>query len=288
MKRLLGVVLRPVPLSFRMKQWLVRRQRRFAFILDFSRDCEVTIDYYAGDLTVRIDPRNMIECEMLSGRYDPCATRVIERYVNPGDCAIDIGANVGALTLLMARRVSCGGSGVCVGDGGCVLAFEPGPPIHARLERNIQLNPSIRDCVRLFPVGLSDMRGVLHWREDTGNRGNGSLMNESGVDVEVDTLDHVLSESGVRAVSFIKIDVEGMELDVLRGAVETLKRARPVVYFETLSPFRNRRGYDAFAAIQKLFADLDYGLYDMTSSSRLVRVTSDTLPANTLALPIAG
>lgn len=251
------------------------------------RGRSISWPYYQGDLVVRIDPTNTIEREMMNG-YDPGVCQVVNRFVMAGSHCIDVGANVGPVTLLMAKQV---------GPTGRVLAIEPGPPYVERLKWNLAANRSLTGRVAVLTVGLSDAEGTLVWRPDPDHPFNAglsaihtqSVVNE--VTVPVSTLDVAVSDQGWDRVDFVKIDVEGMELEVLRGAQRTLQKYRPVVLFETIEHFRKLRRErsgisDVFAEIGRLFAGLGYRLCDLAPDSSVHSVDIGAWPANTLALPI--
>jgi FkbM family methyltransferase len=234
--------------------------------------------YYLGDVTVLVDVSNAIENQMIAGEYDWEVSRTIRHYVKPGDFCIDVGANSGPLTLLLAKLT---------GGGGRVLSFEPGPPYFERLKRNLDLNPGFGEIVTPIQEGLSDREGTLLWAADPEHLYNAGFLNVTeGTKVPVSTLDASVKRHGWNRLDFVKIDVEGMELEVLQGARETLERFRPIVLFETIELFREARGFDIFGEIEGMLNSLDYGLYYLTPSNILIEVQANRLPANTLALPL--
>jgi FkbM family methyltransferase len=242
---------------------------------------------YLGDVVVWIDPANAIERKMLCG-YEPSVLRAVERFVARGSYCIDVGANVGAVTLALARQA---------GPTGRVLAIEPGPPYVAHLRRNLQANPRLADRVAILPAGLSEAEGSLLWRPDPMHPFNAGLSQIHGAAVPgemlvpVTTLDAVVARQGWKGVDFIKVDVEGMELEVLRGGRDTLKLLRPVVLLETLEIFRPSHAAvngiaDVFAEIERFLRGLNYRLCDLLPDGSLQDVKSVALPDNTLAIPI--
>jgi FkbM family methyltransferase len=231
--------------------------------------------HYLGEFTVMVKTLYPIEREMLSGIYDPMTTGIIRRHVKAGDVCADIGANVGALSLAMAQQT---------GPAGTVYAFEPGPMLHERLQTNIRLN-HLRSIVPI-QQGLSDRRGVLQWAEDMNNRGNAGLLCTSGIPVPVLTLDEFCQEWGVTRLDFIKVDVEGMELEVFKGASWVMSTLRPVLYFETHPGVLVHLGPDAFRKIERLLKQAQYALYKVSrDGSAITQTTTDDLSLNTLALP---
>jgi FkbM family methyltransferase len=210
---------------------------------------------------------------------------VFDRFVKPGHCCIDVGANVGAVTLHLAK---------IVGPKGQVIAVEPGPPYFERLRQNLELNPEIGDCVMPVEIGLSDVPGTLHWVEDPDARYNAGLFDVKeaaglGVAVPVETLDGLVERLRLARVDFIKIDVESMELEVLRGARQTLKRFRPVILVETLEWARAYRlqvsGIDVFLEMAALLQSLDYTTSELARDGTIRAASLSSPPPNTLAVP---
>ncbi len=272
-KRQIKHLINIIPLPLWLKCLLVRNDIRFLDYLYFP-SIDFIIDYYNSDQKIRVNPLYPIEREMITGSYDPHSTSVISKFLKIGGCGVDVGANVGALTLIMAKQVSSTGK---------VIAFEPGPPIFERLKFNIELNPSLKAVISYKCIGVSNNNGELHWNEDMNNRGNGGLLENSGVPVIVETLDDMLRHES-RVIDFIKIDVEGMELEVIKGATEILKKNKPVIYFETLQPFVELRGVDVFKEIENILYPLQFVFFDYSKERGLTRVDLLDLPTNTLAI----
>ncbi|MET0619006.1 MAG: FkbM family methyltransferase [Thermoanaerobaculia bacterium] len=151
--------------------------------------------------------------------------RALLERLAPGDAAVDVGANKGAYLYWMRRAV---------GPGGSVIAFEP----QAGLARYLE---NVRTClgwenVSVREVALSDSAGrkSLHvpgWENSPG----ASLeiaVGGNAREVDVDTLDHQLEGAGLPRIALVKVDVEGHELAVFRGAEQTLSSSRPALLFE--------------------------------------------------------
>jgi FkbM family methyltransferase len=158
------------------------------------------------------------------GVYDLVVCEVLSRLCDAGEMALDIGANIGFMTAVLAKRV---------GRQGRVLCFEAHPEIAQELQKNV-VTWQDRDCVRtirVFSVALSDRNGTVSLEcPEAFNRNRGlSRVIEDGAreearggtrSVPCATLDSILE--GVGAVGVAKLDVEGHEEAVLRGASRTL------------------------------------------------------------------
>lgn len=160
------------------------------------------------------------------GDLDRKISVLIDRFVKPGETVLDIGANVGLVSLRLSKRV---------GSEGIVHAFEPNPSVSSRLVSSLEANGVTN--VRLHQVALGDVPGILRLSVPEGNAGAASLIagRVSGeiCDVPVKRLD----DFDFGPISFVKIDVEGFEENVLRGFSRTLSSRPPrIILFEQNDP----------------------------------------------------
>lgn len=154
-------------------------------------------------------------------KTEPC----IRRFCRPGATVVDVGANIGEWALQMADAV---------GADGRVLAVEPIPRMADAVAKSALANNMTQ--VSVVAVALSDAAGQAEFSVECGNTGGSRLGRAEGavdtISVPVQTLDALLEGRGIERVDFIKVDVEGFELEVLRGARATLARHRPPMYLE--------------------------------------------------------
>lgn len=134
---------------------------------------------------------------------------------SPGDTVLDIGANVGLFTLRQAFR------------GAHVYAFEPNPDAFGRLRTNVDENHS-PGRVEIFQKALGPSPGRAFLAHSVATVETRTLLHPEG-DIEVVTLDQVVVNLGLSAVSLLKLDVEGAEADILRGGIRALSITRRVV-----------------------------------------------------------
>jgi FkbM family methyltransferase len=148
-----------------------------------------------------------------------------------GQTVYDIGGYEGVFTLFFARRV---------GPSGRVVTFEPNPRNYERIVENVRLNGFSTVDVRQVGVGVEPGVATLVFPSDETARGSmvtdiqQQILQERDVqtiDVLIDSLDHQIA-LGVPEPDFVKIDVEGLELDVLRGMIDVIARRRPALYIE--------------------------------------------------------
>ncbi|MBN8560372.1 MAG: FkbM family methyltransferase [Leptolyngbya sp. UWPOB_LEPTO1] len=187
--------------------------------------------------------------------------------VTEGDVFIDAGANCGIYTLL----ASC-----LVGNSGLVLSFEPGVESFNTIQQNLKLNHLSN--VRLFKTALSDHTGTAHLYHIDNAPSSYSL--GSGTDpavesetVDVTTLDAILTAQGIETVDFIKMDVEGAEELVLKGAYSTIEKMRPKILFEVGLETCERLNLASDGAFNFL-NQLDYTFFKIKHTGELVEIAS--------------
>ena len=228
-----------------------------------SRGIGVRVQRFEGGVLFRVDPGTLLGWHVyFFGSYEPEIRKVIKCVLHPGSVAIDVGANVGWHTLLMAARVR---------EEGRVLAFEPNPTVRQRLCEAIELNRlaqvSVHDCA------LSDTSGRVRFNAPMASdprAGTGCIAGRPGssetdcmVEVRCETLDNVLQSTELARVDFIKIDVEGWEWNVLRGASATLQRYRPHIVFEYDANYVERGG-GSMDGLAEFFASRGYSLFQIS------------------------
>src|SRR5467141_3719936 len=156
--------------------------------------------------------------------YEP-ELAYLEKVLSQGKVFVDVGANFGVYTLVASRLV---------GATGKFIALEPTAQSFAVLRENIALNHFAN--VRAFQVALTQSSGkawLYHGWDPVGNSlGKDPLSSDEGEEVQTESLDNLLEENGIGRVDVIKVDVEGAEELVLRGAAKTLTTSSPLVIFE--------------------------------------------------------
>ncbi len=177
-------------------------------------------------------------------------------FVNQASVVIDIGAHIGTFSIPIARMV------------GTVISFEPSAEAFLLLSRNAAENSVAPELV-CKALGSRKGTCTLLTRNES-NAGANTLV--AGGDIVVTTLDDEVGRA-----DFIKIDVEGMELDVLRGGMRLIERARPTVLFEVnLSQLRAHGA--SLRRLESFFAEREYLLYfPLERRNELARIRSVTL-----------
>jgi FkbM family methyltransferase len=217
---------------------------------------------YRDGLTFQIrsgDP--MYSRIFLQGAWEPPESCAMRALLRPGDFAIDIGANYGWFTLLMASSV---------GSSGLVWSFEPVPPFAEELRRNLALNSF--NNIRLFEsavgasigeVNINVFDGLPHGHASAATLGRSDYVSHA---VLVSPLDQLLEQANGRLPALVKVDVEGFEMQVLTGSNRLLQLPDPPIWMLEVN-------YETSAALdyhpgQLLEWLVDHGEYKFFSLAR--------------------
>lgn len=163
--------------------------------------------------------------------------------IKSDDVIMDIGANIGHVSLLLSDLVPFGK----------MYLFEPHPETYAILKDNISLNTGVN--VRLYNCALADFEGEIGF---TDFKGNASALNRielnkvSTLNVKCHRLDNIIENEGIKKVDIIKIDVEGFELQVLKGFSKYLKIYQPrIIMFEVNKTYLEKQKDDIFRFLEE-------------------------------------
>ena len=159
----------------------------------------------------------------VKGTYEPIQSAAFQGLIQPGHVVFDVGAHVGYYTVL---------SSVLAGPSGQVIAFEPLPANLKYLRRHLKLNDC--DNVRILTNCVGEGSSVARF-DDSHGTGVGHLANEGSFEVQVRSLDEMVESGELPIPQFLKIDVEGAELLVLKGAERLLRRHHPTLVLSTHS-----------------------------------------------------
>jgi len=208
------------------------------------------------------------------GTYEAGTLNIINNCLNEGDIFVDVGANIGLMSLLASSLV---------GESGAVYSFEPVTTTFNLLNKNITLNQI--DNIQTMNFGLGSAPGTaLIFEVDHENRGMSSFVerkvnNDKGTEVSINTLDSFLVSKEVENVRLLKIDVEGWELEVLKGAQELIRKPEaPIICIEYNKQFPEHK-----AIYELIISSNKYHIYILPHgnwhTSRLIRIRNlDDLP----------
>lgn len=188
---------------------------------------------------------------------------------------IDVGANVGVMSLEFAAKV----------PQGKVYSFEPTDYAFGKFQKNMSLNPNLSERISLFKSFVSDKKSETadivaysSWKIAGKNEDGDQLHPIHSGTAKATTrtgsvrLDDFVVMENLNRLDFIKIDTDGHEYEVLKGAVETLRRFKPILIFEIGRYAMTEKGID-FDFYDEYFSQLRYKLLD-AASGREVTLTN--------------
>jgi FkbM family methyltransferase len=206
--------------------------------------------------------------------YERQTKAALRKLVSPGSLVLDIGANIGAHTLNLAQLV---------GPNGRVIAFEPTDYAFRKLGRNLELNPQLASRVTACHCFLT---GTDDDQVPSAIYSSWPLAQEAGLHAKhlgremrteaarARSLDSVLAELADRRVQLVKLDVDGFECDVLRGATALLRDVRPIFVME-LAPYVLEERGTSLQEFVSFFAPNGYSFYDERTHKPLPSSTSE-------------
>lgn len=149
---------------------------------------------------------------------------IIYSLIKNGDIVLDVGTNIGEVILNIAKN----------NNRGVVYGFEPVDYNFQKLEINISMNSF--NNIFINKVALSDKRETLFYTEKKGHSGGISMCKEEVKStyktINAITLDEFVKEKNIDKIDFIKVDIEGFEMNFLLGGKETIKRLKPKLFIE--------------------------------------------------------
>lgn len=216
------------------------------------------------------------------GAHDWRPLFVLEQKLKAGATFIDIGANQGEYALWALRKV---------GLEGKVIAFEPMDSLYLQLQENFKLNPKFKQVLIPVKMGLSDQPGEISlYGKEGDNEGVNTIFPTDSHNVLIqkivlDTLDNQLAAIGCNEVDVVKIDVEGAELQVLKGCILTIKKYSPQFIIEINQEACRAAGYGA-EEILHFLKQYSYSFYQIGLRGKLKAISGlDESFCNILAVP---
>lgn len=259
-------------LTTKQKMAIARVLQKFVFFLRFfSKSGTQTLVKRQG-ITWSLDLREGIDFSIwLLGCFEPKTLSSYKKIIKNGDTVLDIGANIGAHTLPIASLV---------GPQGKVFAFEPTDYAFKKLLKNCQLNPGLSSQIKCFQYLLSDSDAsniktpplYSSWPLDGDIEGGkhalhqGHLMMTDGAKMR--KLDTVCRELNITRISCIKLDIDGYESSMLKGAIEIMANFKPIIIME-LAPYALDEQGTSLAELINILKHSGYALYDLSQREPL-------------------
>jgi FkbM family methyltransferase len=199
-------------------------------------------------------------------RFEATSIESIHPWVKSGTTVVDVGANIGFFTIQFARWA---------GPNGRILAIEPEAE-NLRLLRCELDKAGIASNVEVLEGVAAETPGTLRLTLNPHHPADHRI-GETGIQVRAWTIDEIMTERGWPTVSFIKIDVQGAEVRVLRGAQETLKRYHPALFIEVDDDALAKAGASADVLFDEVEA-YGYRFYDPAHAEKpLTRVEASVM-----------
>ena len=168
------------------------------------------------------------------GEYEQDTNQVLAKYLKEDFVVIEAGANIGSESLLISR----------LAPQGKVYCFEPNPYTFDRLKINIAINEL--NNVYAYDYALGEADGAIHFNiypKGFCNAGMSSKYMETPltkkITVTQKTLDNFVKEQQIERVDFIKMDIQGAEMDMIKGSLETIARFKPIIFTEACEPYND-------------------------------------------------
>lgn len=181
-----------------------------------------------GENKIYLDQNDSLRLS-IHGSHEPFETELLSKWIKESDYVLDLGANIGYFTLIMSKLV---------GDSGKVFSFEPSMDNFEILKKNIKVNNCNNVIIENMAVGnkngeiklyLSDNQSMHTLYENT-------ISTNRSVTVPIIKLDDYYNKKSINKINVIKMDVEGAELDTLRGMSNILTENKDVVLFVEFNP----------------------------------------------------
>lgn len=171
----------------------------------------------------------------LFGEYESGTNKALAKYIKKDDIVIEAGANLGSETLLISRMV---------GEKGHIYGFEPNPYTYNRLSFNVAINQLKNANVYDLAIGEADKEISFNiYPKGFCNPGMSSKYVETSITEKITvkqmTLDSFVKANNVPRVDFIKMDIQGAEMDLLVGAASILAKYKPTIFTEALQEYND-------------------------------------------------
>jgi FkbM family methyltransferase len=252
--------------SSRLKNFIIN------YLMSVAKGPTVVSTLYGFDIIVDPVVDKVIERAIyLFGTYEAGTLNIIDKCLRKDDTFIDVGSNIGLMSLFASQ---------VIGKNGVVYSFEPDPETFKILTNNIEINRVRNILAQDIALGSSRNTETLYRNFDIG-RGAASLIKSTqsepdGINVSVQTLDEFLITNNISNVRMIKIDVEGWELEVLKGSSGLLGRSDAPIIIIEYSSGHQVHGGKLLDIYEYILAINNYSIYKLEMGkgkvSRLIRI----------------
>ena len=208
-----------------------------------------------NDIKYEVDLNEAVDLGIFLGIKNEKSLYKIINFLNTSDkkILVDVGSNVGSVTLPLAKMF----------NSSTIISIEPTTFAFSKLKKNLNLNPNLKKRIKLFNVFISDKKKKVNfvhssWDLKANHRKHeihlGTLKKTSN---KIQSLSKLLKKIQ-KKIDFIKIDVDGYEIDVLRSGKKIINKYKPIIYFE-FAPYLYREfGYSPKVLIDFIKKELNY------------------------------
>jgi FkbM family methyltransferase len=198
--------------------------------------------------------------------YEKGDSFMIHRLIGKDFTVFDIGANIGWYSMNIAKQIETGN----------IICFEPVPQTFGLLKKNIQINGFKNIEINNLGLGEKEGEHIFYVSQNTSVSSSSANItqdaNSNQISCKVTTLDKFVSEKSIPKIDFIKCDVEGAELFVYKGGLETINKFKPIVFSEMLRKWSAVFGYHPNDIIT-LFTELNFSCF-FNEEDKLVEIKS--------------
>lgn len=268
------------------RRWTaLRRAALWDFALERKLRVPLNVPWYGGTTVAVTLGNDQSLCLYVSGSFEPNEFAFIDRVLQPGMVMVDVGANDGLYTVFAARRV---------GPSGRVLAVEPSSRERANLQRNVERNGLTNVVVRPSALGaaagqasLKIAHGLHAGHNTFGTFAYDDVLAVDSELVTVETLDDVIRDCALPRIDFVKIDVEGAEVGVLKGARQVLMSSRPLLLLEANEPALQAQDTSVAELLALLRSEFHYDILVFSAETGGVELLRDGMAVspNIVAVP---
>ena len=245
-----------VPLLILQNYLSIKGYRRRKSISSWKKNNPKHILRYENGMAFNISKNKSSVSKYLvfQKNYEFNETKLVKELIKPGWTVIDIGANFGWYSIHFSQLV---------GQNGRVFAFEPVSETYEELNSNIKLNSS--QNIKVFNFALGNKDGTISFGVPTFDGGSGAssefLKYSKRIRTTMRQLDDIMKEQNINKIDFIKADIEGGELNMLKGAEKLLEHFKPKILIEIVDVHCQRFGHSPVDVYQFLINKGYNGLF---------------------------
>ncbi len=245
-------------ISINNKEIIFNYQNKFYFVMD------------------KLDKRAFPIEFMNFGNYEKECVNFFKKIINDQKIVFDIGANIGFYSMLFEKT----------NPKIRIFSFEPVKETYLKLKRNINYN---NFKTKIYNYGFHEKKGIKNIFFDRLNSAAASLKNTQGTKnrtkIKLNTIDYFVSRKKISRLDFIKCDVEGAEYFVIKGAQKTIRKFKPILFFEILRKFCKLYNYSPNEILSNLKSH-GYRCFEIKNNhiKEINKITDKTISTNFLFL----